>query len=117
MEIMYEGAVAQGRLSLNRWVDVCSTTPAKMFGLHPRKGTIAPGSDADLVVFNPQVGRVISSATHHMNVDYSVYEGMTVAGTVEQVFLRGQRIIEAGHYVGRQGDGRYLRRGLSSYLR
>jgi dihydropyrimidinase len=117
MELMFDGAVAGGRLSLNRWVDVCSTTPAKMFGLHPRKGTIAPGADADLVVFDPHGRRVLSAATHHMNVDHSVYEGREVTGRVCQVLLRGRLVVDDDRYLGRPGDGRYLKRDRCQFLR
>jgi len=116
MELMYDGAVAKGRTSLNRWVEICSTTPAKMFGLYPRKGAIAPGADADLVIFDPNRSRTISASTHHMNVDYSVYEGFEVAGSVEKVLLRGKLIIDGDAYVGRVGDGAFLKRGICQYL-
>jgi dihydropyrimidinase len=116
MELIYHGAVAEGRLGLNRWVEVCSTTPAKMFGMYPQKGTIAVGSDADIVVFNPNAPHVISAKTHHMRVDYSCYEGMEVQGKVETVLSRGKVIIQDDQYLGKPGDGRYLRRGLNQYL-
>jgi dihydropyrimidinase len=116
MELIYHGAIAQGHLSLNRWVEVCSTTPAKMFGLYPQKGTIAVGSDADIVVFDPEKRHLISAATHHMNTDYSCYEGMELAGSVETVLSRGKVIIENNTYVGKKGDGQYLRRANSQYL-
>lgn len=116
MELIYHGAVAEGRLNVNRWVEVCSTTPAKMFGMYPQKGTIAVGSDADIVVFNPNSPHTISAKTHHMRVDYSCYEGMEVQGKVETVLSRGRVIIEDDRYLGRPGDGKYLRRGLNQYL-
>ena len=116
MELMYQGAVAEGRLSLNRWVDMCSRAPAKMFGLYPRKGTIAPGSDADIVLFDPQSPHVISADTHHMNVDYSCYEGHEVTGRVDTVLLRGKVVVEGENYLGRAGDGQYLSRGLCDGL-
>jgi dihydropyrimidinase len=108
------GVLEQHRLSLNRFVDVTSTSPARIFGLYPRKGTIAPGSDADIVVFDPHRETVISAATHHMNVDYSLYEGWAIRGGVEDVLLRGRRIIAAGRFVGTPGAGRYLPRGISA---
>ena len=116
MELMYDGAVAKGRTSLNRWVEICSTTPAKMFGLHPRKGAIAPGSDADLVIFDPGRPRTISAATHHMNVDYSVYEGFEVAGRVDKVLLRGKVIVDGESYLGSPTDGTFLKRDICQYL-
>ncbi|MEZ5232827.1 MAG: dihydropyrimidinase [Acidimicrobiales bacterium] len=117
MELMYQGVVNRAGLSLNRWVEICSTNPARMFGLHPRKGTIAPGADADLVIFDPQRRHTISAATHHMNVDYSVYEGMELTGKVAKVLLRGKLIIDGELHLGRPGDGSFLRRGTCSMLR
>jgi len=116
MELMYQGAVAEDRVSLNRWVEMCSTAPAKMFGLYPKKGTIAPGSDADLVVFNPNSPHNLSAETHHMNVDYSCYEGMQMTGQVSKVFLRGKLVIDGVDYLGRKGDGTYIKRDVSSNL-
>jgi dihydropyrimidinase len=116
MELMYQGAVAENRLSLNRWVEMCATAPAKMFGLWPRKGTIAPGSDADLVVFDPEGTHTLSVETHHMNVDYSCYEGMEMAGRVDTVLLRGKVIVDGADYTGTKGDGGYLKRALSTNL-
>ncbi len=116
MELIYQGAVDEGRLNVNRWVEICSTTPAKMFGMYPQKGTIAIGSDADIVVFDPGTPRTISADSHHMNVDYSAYEGREVPGSVETVLSRGRVIIENNEYHGAPGDGQYLRRGASQYL-
>ena len=115
MRLIYQG-VPEGRISLNRWVEVCSTSPAKMFGLYPKKGTIAIGSDADIVIFDPEAREVISAESHHMRVDYSCYEGMEVEGKFETVLSRGKVIIEGGSYHGRAGDGHYLRRELSQCL-
>ena len=116
MELMFQGAVAEGRLSLNRWVDMCSRAPAKMFGLYPRKGTIAPGSDADIVVFDPNSPHTLSVETHHMNVDYSCYEGMTMTGQVEKVLLRGKVVVDGTEYLGTKGAGQYLPRDICSNL-
>jgi dihydropyrimidinase len=116
MELIYHGAVAEERLSLERWVEVCATTPARMFGLYPRKGTIAVGSDADIVVFDPNRPHTLSASTHHMRTDYSCYEGMELAGSVDTVLSRGRIIIAGDEYRGRKGDGRYLRRDLNQYL-
>jgi len=95
---------------------VIATTPARMFGLYPRKGVIAPGSDADIVIYDPGAQQTISAATHHMNVDYSCYEGMAVTGRAETVLSRGSTIIESGQYVGEKGHGRYLERSTNQYL-
>ncbi|MGH8951029.1 MAG: dihydropyrimidinase [Acidimicrobiia bacterium] len=116
MELIYHGGVHEGRLGLNRFVEVTSTTPARMFGLYPQKGTIAVGSDADIVVFNPETSHVLSAETHHMWVDYSCYEGLELTGKVETVLSRGRTIIEDDAYHGSAGDGSYLRRGLNQYL-
>jgi dihydropyrimidinase len=116
LELVYHGAVAEERLSLERWVEVTSTTPARMFGLYPQKGTIAVGSDADLVIFDPAKPHTISASTHHMRTDYSCYEGLEVAGSVDTVLSRGKVIISGNQYLGRKGDGRYLRRDLNQYL-
>jgi dihydropyrimidinase len=115
MDLLHQG-VAAGQLSLARWVEVCCTTPARMFGLYPRKGTIQPGSDADIVIYDPQARQVLSAATHHMNIDYSAYEGIEVTGKVETVLSRGRVLIEAGQYHGTSGHGRFLERQLCQYL-
>ena len=116
MELIYHGGVHEGRLGLSRFVEVTATTPARMFGLYPQKGTIAVGSDADIVVFNPGTRHVISADTHHMWVDYSCYEGLEITGKVETVLSRGRTIIEDDAYQGSAGDGLYLRRGTNQYL-
>jgi dihydropyrimidinase len=107
--LMFQG-VHDGRLSVNRFVDLVSTAPARMFGLYPRKGTIAPGSDADIVVFDPDHERVLSAATHHMNVDYSCFEGMRVRGLPEVVLQRGNVLVENGEFRGSEGQGRFIPR-------
>jgi dihydropyrimidinase len=104
------GGVEAGHIGLNRFVELVATAPAKMFGLYPRKGTIAPGSDADVVVFDPRVERVISAASHHMRVDYSAYEGRAVRGLPEVVMQRGQVLVENGAFLGAPGQGRFLPR-------
>src|ERR687884_273097 len=96
MALIYNGGVVERRVSLNRFVELTSTAAAKMFGLFPRKGTIAVGSDADIVVFDPEAEQTISAATHHMNVDYSAYEGRKLRGAVETVLSRGRIVIESG---------------------
>ena len=99
---------------MNRFVKLTSTSAAKLFGLFPRKGTIAVGSDADIVIFDPNEEMVISAANHHMNVDYSAYEGMKVKGVTKTVLSRGRVVIEDGKYVGKAGDGEFLKRGSFS---
>ena len=113
MSLMYNGGVAEGRISLNRFVEIMATTPAKMFGMYPKKGTIAIGSDADIVIFDPNGSQTISVDTHHMDVDYSAYEGWDVAGKIETVLSKGKVIIADDAYHGAPGDGEYLHRGLS----
>ncbi len=110
MSLVYNGGVVPGRISLNRFVEITSTSAAKLFGLFPKKGTIAVGSDADIVVFNPNKKMTISAATHHMNVDYSCYEGVEVQGVSETVLSRGKVVIDQGKYVGKAGDGKFLKR-------
>ena len=102
--------VRAGELSPSRWVELIATNPARMFGLYPRKGTIAPGFDADIVVFDPNHERVVSAETHHMNVDYSCYEGMTVWGLPEVVMQRGRVLVEGGEWHGKEGQGRFIAR-------
>jgi dihydropyrimidinase len=115
MDLLHQGVVA-GELSLARWVEVAATTPARMFGLYPRKGIIAPGADADIVLYDPRATQVLSAATHHMNVDYSAYEGFEITGQVRTVLSRGAVVIEGGEYHGHTGHGQFLRRDLSQYL-
>jgi dihydropyrimidinase len=115
IDLTYQGVVA-GEITLPRWVEVNATTPARMFGLYPKKGVLAPGSDADIVLYDPAATQTISAATHHMNVDYSAYEGTKVTGRVDTVLSRGKVVIEAGRYVGDKGHGRYLPRKTNEYL-
>ena len=112
--LVYQGVV-QKRIGLNQFVDLVATRPAKMFGLYPRKGTIAPGADADIVVFDPATVREISAASHHMNVDYSCYEGLRVHGEPELVMQRGRVLVEGGQFRGEQGSGQFLPRARSSF--
>jgi dihydropyrimidinase len=112
-QLIYFGGVVEGRLSLNRWIEVCCTAPAKLFGLYPKKGTIAVGSDADIVVFDPDARWTKGVAQHHMDVDYSCYEGMEVQGKVDTVLLRGTTIISGEDYLGKKSDGRYLPRAVA----
>jgi len=109
--LIYNGGVVENRISLNRFVELTSTAAAKMFGLFPKKGTIAVGSDADIVIFDPNKEQTLGVATHHMNVDYSAYEGRTIKGVVETVFSRGKVVIENGEFKGKSGNGQFLKRG------
>jgi len=111
MSLVYDGGVVQRRINLNRFVELTSTAAAKIFGLFPRKGTIAVGTDADIVIFDPNREQTISAATHHMRVDYSAYEGRTVKGVSEIVLSRGNVIVENGKFMGKTGAGRFLKRG------
>ena len=110
MSLVYDGGVRAGHLSLSRFVEVTATNPAKIFGLFPKKGAVAAGSDADLVVWDPEREHTWSAATHHMRVDYNPYEGRVVKGVPELVLSRGRTVIEGGKFVGRPGAGRFLRR-------
>jgi dihydropyrimidinase len=110
LSIVYDGAMKRG-FSLNKWVDICSTASAKMFGMFPKKGTIAVGSDADIVIFDPNVERTISAKTHHMNCDYSLFEGWKIKGLPETVLSRGKVVVENNEYKGKPGDGKFLKRG------
>ncbi|OXM87730.1 dihydropyrimidinase [Paenibacillus rigui] len=109
--ILYSEGVTKGRISLNQFVELVSTRAAKLFGLFPQKGTIAVGSDADLVLFDPLAKRTLSIDTHHMNVDYNPFEGMSVTGEPVSVLSRGEFIVRDKQFVGRPGAGRYLKRG------
>ena len=115
MSLVFNGGVNSGRISLNKFVELTSTAAAKTFGLFPKKGTIAVGSDADIVIFDPNRTETISvnnTCTHHMNVDYNTYEGFEVTGFTETVLSRGKVIIDNCEYVGKKGDGHFLKRGL-----
>jgi dihydropyrimidinase len=114
MSLVYDGGVRPGRISLNRFVELTSTSPAKIFGLFPRKGTIAPGSDADLVVFDPNRTITLAAKTLHMNCDYNPYEGRQVTGATDTVLSRGRVVIENGVFVGRAGAGTFLKRATRS---
>jgi dihydropyrimidinase len=110
LSLLFDGAVRGGRFDVRRFVAVTAANPARIFGLHPRKGVIAPGSDADIVVFDPDGEMTLSAATLHMRVDYSPYEGRVVRGVPELVLSRGRRVVERGTFVGRPGAGTFLRR-------
>jgi dihydropyrimidinase len=110
MQLIYDGGVRAGRITLNRWVEITSTAPAKMFGMFPRKGTIAPGSDADIVIWDPEKEYTISAKTHHMAVDYSMYEGKKVKGNTDVVISRGEVIVEEEKFSGKPGRGNFVKR-------
>jgi dihydropyrimidinase len=110
MQLMYHYGVNQGRVGIQRWVELTSTAPARLFGLYPRKGEIAVDSDADLVLWDPNIEDVISARTHHMQVDYSLYEGFSVRGAPRVVLSRGEVIVENGTWLGARGRGRFLKR-------
>ena len=113
LTLVHDGGVRPGRITMNRFVELCSTTPAKMFGLFPRKGTIAVGSDADIVVFDPDKRATLGVKTLHMKVDYNPYQGRTVHGAPSTVVANGNVIIEGDKFVGKKGNGRFLKRGPS----
>ena len=115
MDLMYQGVVT-GKITLERWVELTSTTPARMFGLYGRKGVIQPGADGDVVVYDPNGHTSISAASHHMNMDHSAWEGFEIDGHVDTVISRGKVVVDGGQYHGSKGDGRFLKRGLSQYL-
>ncbi|MGP3925346.1 dihydropyrimidinase [Streptomyces sp. 8N616] len=115
MDLLHQGVV-DGHISRRRWIEIACATPARMFGLYPRKGTIAPGADADVVIYDPHAEQVLSAETHHMNVDYSAYEGKRVTGRVETVLSRGEPVVDGGEFTGRAGHGQYVPRGTCQYL-
>ena len=115
MELMYSEGVNSGRISLNKYVELTSTNAAKIFGMFPKKGTIGIGSDADLVIFDPLKNHVLSASTHHMNVDYSAYEGWKVTGKIKTVLLRGKVAIDDGKCLVKKGNGQFIRRKKFSH--
>src|SRR5271165_6476896 len=110
LQLLFHHGVNAGKISLNRFVELVSTTPARLFGLYPRKGELAPGSDADIVIWDPNAEHLISSKTHHMRCDYSMFEGFSVTGNAKMVLSRGEVIVEGGRFQGRTGRGSFLRR-------
>jgi dihydropyrimidinase len=111
VDLLHDGGVVAGRISRERWVDLVSAAPARLFGLWGRKGAVAPGFDADLVVYDPNSRHTLSALTHRMNVDYSCYEGREVQGSCSVVMSRGEVVVQDGEWKGRPGHGRFLRRG------
>jgi dihydropyrimidinase len=110
LQLIYHHGVNQGKLTVNRFVELVSTTPARIFGMYPRKGVLAPGSDADIVFWDPQADYTISAKTHHMRVDYSMFEGFQVKGNVRTVMSRGEVVVDKGQFLGKAGRGQYLKR-------
>jgi dihydropyrimidinase len=117
VDLMHDGGVVAGRITPARWVEIISANPAKIFGLYPRKGTIAVGSDADVVVYDPNRKHVLSAKTHHMDVDYSCYEGREVQGGSDVVISRGTIVWKDGVFTGRKGHGTFLRRDRADWVR
>ncbi len=118
MDLLYQGVV-DGQISLERWVEITSTTPARMFGLYGKKGVIQPGADADIVIYDPQGHTSIGygeGKTHHMNMDHSAWEGFEIDGHVDTVLSRGKVVVDNNEYLGAKGDGKFVKRGLSQYL-
>ncbi len=117
VDLMHDGGVVAGRISRERWVELISTAPAKLFGMYPRKGAIAVGSDADLVIYDPNAKHVLSASTHHMAVDYSCYEGREVQGLAETVLSRGTVLVRNREWVGPKGHGRFIKRSTADFAR
>ena len=117
VDLLHDGGVVGGRISRERWVELIATAPAKLFGMFPQKGAIAVGSDADIVIYDPAATRTISASTHHMDVDYSCYEGRSVQGRSDIVLSRGSVIVRDGAFTGRKGHGRFIRRATADYAR
>jgi dihydropyrimidinase len=117
VDLLHDGGVVGGKLTKERWVEVISTAPARLFGMYPTKGAVAAGSDADLVVYDPNNKRKISAKTHHMAVDYSCYEGREVQGASDVVMSRGSVIVRGGKFTGKKGHGRFVKRTPATYAR
>ena len=117
LDLLHDGGVVGGRISRERWVEIVSTAPAKLFGMYPRKGAIAVGSDADIVIYDPARKHTISAETHHMDVDYSCYEGREVQGMSQIVMSRGSVVVRDGEFTGRKGAGRFIKRSTADYAR
>ncbi len=117
MDLLHNGGVVAGRITRERWVEITSTAPAKLFGMYPHKGAVAVGSDADLVIYDPNRKRTISATSHHMNVDYSCYEGRVVQGASDVVLSRGSVIVRDGQFTGRKGHGKFIKRATADFAR
>jgi dihydropyrimidinase len=110
LALLYSEGVAKGRITLRRFVELCSTNPAKRFGLYPQKGTLAPGSDADVLLWDPAAHRTLHAAALHSHVDYTPYEGVQVTGAPYTVISRGEIIVAKGEFCGKAGRGRFVKR-------
>jgi dihydropyrimidinase len=117
LDLLHDGGVVGGHISKERWVEIVSTEPARLFGMYPRKGAIAVGSDADIVVYDPERKRTISASSHHMAVDYSCYEGRSVQGASDVVMSRGSVVVRDADFTGKKGAGRFIKRGTADYAR
>ncbi|HET9346033.1 MAG TPA: dihydropyrimidinase [Candidatus Limnocylindrales bacterium] len=117
VDLLHDGGVVGGRLTRERWVEVIATAPAKLFGMYPQKGSVTVGADADLVVYDPNAKRTISAKTHHMDVDYSCYEGREVQGRSDIVLSRGEVVVRDGEFTGRTGHGRFVKRSTADFAR
>jgi dihydropyrimidinase len=117
VDLLHDGGVVGGKLTKERWVELISTAPARLFGMYPTKGALAAGSDADIVIYDPNRKRKISAKTHHMDVDYSCYEGREVQGSSDVVLSRGSVIVRDGKFTGRKGHGRFVKRAAATYAR
>lgn len=117
VDLLHDGGVVGGRITRERWVELISTAPAKLFGMYPRKGAIAVGSDADLVIYDPNAKHVLSASTHHMAVDYSCYEGREVQGIAQTVLSRGTVVVRDRQWVGPKGHGRFVKRSTADFAR
>jgi dihydropyrimidinase len=117
VDLVHDGGVVGGRITRERWVEIISTAPARMFGMYPRKGSLTVGADADLVIYDPNAKRTISAATHHMAVDYSCYEGRAVQGRSDIVLSRGSVVVRNGEFTGRKGHGRFIKRAPADFAR
>ena len=117
VDLLHDGGVIGGRISRERWVEIIATAPAKLFGMYPQKGSISVGADADIVVYDPNGTRTISAKAHHMNVDYSCYEGRKVRGRSDIVLSRGSVVVRDGEFTGRKGHGRFIKRAPADHAR
>lgn len=115
MDLLHQ-AVVDGHISRRRWIEIACASPARMFGLYPKKGTIAPDADADIVIYDPAAEQTISAETPHMNVDDSAYEGKRVTGQVDTVVSRGEAVVDGRKFTGRAGHGMYTPRATCQYL-
>ena len=113
--LLWDGGVRTGRISANRFVEITSTAPAKIYGMFPRKGTIAPGSDADVLVWDPEKEHMLDQKNLHMRVDYSPFEGKTVKGMATEVFSRGELVVQNGVFLGKAGRGKFLKRSTFGF--